>query len=700
MLVLALLFCPLVSHAQTTVRLDGTPDVAEWIAARFAKGKQPPFSFVYNGIPSSEFLTRWQYEKEKIASPDPQTVRERHIYTDPATGLKVECDVTGFKDFHAVEWVLHFTNTSQTDTPILERNNVADLTFTNRTPGTFSLLSARGSVGSRADFMVSQRELPADSTIRLAPQGGRSSDCTAFPMFNLIAPNGRQGVMAAIGWSGGWQAALTGGTSAPIANRQAVRSGNVTAPGTGSALTLQTGMERFRLYLKPGERIRTPLVSLMFWNGDNLMTGQNKFRRFLLAHHSRQLDGKFAEYPLSAGFDWGDPAPCNEYGCLTEEFAVALINRYKQFGIVPEVFWLDAGWYEGSGGPDFSGGNWSTCVGNWIIDSTRFPRGLKPLSDAAHRVGAKFMVWFEPERAIVNSWLAKTHPEWMLSSSDKNPVQLFDLGNREACAWLSKYIGDLLEQNGIDYYRQDFNMGISPYWEANDEPGRTGMKEIRHVEGLYKFWDYLLDRFPRLMIDNCAAGGRRLDLETMSRSAPLWRTDYRYGEVNGYQCHTYGLNFFLPLHGTGIYGTDDYNFRSSLSSAMVINWEITSIRGSIPDMQRVIAEYKELRPYFYEDYYPLTGLGDLTGDDVWLAYQLNKPSDGTGIVVAFRRKDNPQGSTVVKLRGLDPQQVYSVQNGNDGKIAEKTGKELADGLTLEIGEAPGSLLLKYGPAEK
>ena len=58
------------------------------------------------------------------------------------------------------------------------------------------------------------------------------------------------------------------------------------------------------------------------------------------------------------------------------------------------------------------------------------------------------MVWFEPERAIVNSWLAKTHPEWMLSSSDKNPVQLFDLGNREACAWLSKYIGERAKKVG------------------------------------------------------------------------------------------------------------------------------------------------------------------------------------------------------------------------------------------------------------
>lgn len=25
---------------------------------------------------------------------------------------------------------------------------------------------------------------------------------------------------------------------------------------------------------------------------------------------------------------------------------------------------------------------------------------------------------------------------------------------------------------------------------------RSGIKEIRHIENLYKFWDYLLDRFP------------------------------------------------------------------------------------------------------------------------------------------------------------------------------------------------------------
>lgn len=244
-------------------------------------------------------------------------------------------------------------------------------------------------------------------------------------------------------------------------------------------------------------------------------------------------------------------------------------------------------------------------------------------------------------------------------------------------------------------------MRSAPYWEANEEPGRVGMKEICHVENLYKYWDCLLGRFPELQIDNCAAGGRRLDLETMSRSAPLWRSDYHYGESDGYQCHTYALNFFLPLHGVGVYGTDDYRFRSTLSSAMTMNWKLTELNGSIPDMQRRIQEFKELRPYFYEDYYPLNGVADLTGDDVWLAYQLHRPSDRSGIVMAFRRKDAPQDRIEVRLSGLDPGATYEVYDDNTGLVSSyATGAAMASGLTLEVGEHPGSIMLKYRLSDK
>ena len=88
------------------------------------------------------------------------------------------------------------------------------------------------------------------------------------------------------------------------------------------------------------------------------------------------------------------------------------------------------------------------------------------------------MVWFEPERVIRGTQWAVEHPDWMLDIPEHNndTYLLFDLGNPEACHWMSKYIGDMLEENSIDYYRQDFNMQPDIYWAANDEPGRTGMK--------------------------------------------------------------------------------------------------------------------------------------------------------------------------------------------------------------------------------
>ena len=128
---------------------------------------------------------------------------------------------------------------------------------------------------------------------------------------------------------------------------------------------------------------------------------------------------------------------------------------------------------------------------------------------------------------------------------------------------------------------------------------------------------------------------------------------------------------------------------------MVINWEITSIRGSIPDMQRVIAEYKELRPYFYEDYYPLTGSGDITGDNIWMAYQLYRPSDKSGFVVAFRREACPDKTHTVKLSGLDPDAVYSITNKDTGETVSKSGLELAEGFVLTLDQPRSSLLLKY-----
>lgn len=666
----------MVANARSKTGLTAKPlKITQWIKHSFAKGKTPPFSFVYGEKNSDDFIRTWNYTSTKLESDEPNVIKYRFIYENEQAGLSVECDVDGYTDFEAVKWVLHFTNTGSQNSKTLKEVKAIDIDLQYEVAGEFKLHSAEGNHISKEDFHPRTRIMNIGENYQIAPEGGRSSE-GAFPFFNIESPSD-QGVVFAIGWSGTWLADF-------------VRKDSHT-------FSIKSGMKSFESYLKANESIRTPSVALLFWNGEDCMTGNNKFRRFVLAHQSRKIGGEFARYPLSSGFNYRDPAPCTEYSCLTADYAIAMIRRYTQFGLIPEVYWLDAGWYTGAS--NYEGGQtWANTVGNWTVDKERFPQGLKPVADEIHKVGAKFMVWFEPERVIRGTQWAKEHPEWMLDipNSNKDTYLLFDLGNKEARVWMSEYIARMIRENGIDYYRQDFNMQPDIYWKANDEPGRVGIKEIRHIEGLYAFWDYLLETFPNLLIDNCASGGRRIDLETISRSAPLWRSDYyHYDDPDGYQCHTYGLNFFLPLHGTGILRTDKYSFRSSVSSALIYNWKITSKHESIIDMQNCLKEYAEIRPYFYEDYYPLSGVEDLTRDNIWLAYQMNRPSDSSGIVIAFRRHKSPDNSIIVQLAGLDRDKTYMISNYDNDVVFTKTGKELMAGFKLDIEQPRGSLLLHY-----
>ena len=112
-------------------------------------------------------------------------------------------------------------------------------------------------------------------------------------------------------------------------------------------------------------------------------------------------------------------------------------------------------------------------------------------------------------------------------------------------------------------------------------------------------------------------------------------------------------------------------------------------------MQNCLKEYAEIRPYYYEDYYPLSETEDLTRDDIWLAYQMNRPSDDSGIILAFRRPKSSDNSIVVQLSALNPEKTYSLSNFDNEAVLKKTGKELMSGLVLTIEHQRGALLLHY-----
>jgi alpha-galactosidase len=360
-----------------------------------------------------------------------------------------------------------------------------------------------------------------------------------------------------------------------------------------------------------------------------------------------------------------------------------------------------------------------------------YPDGLKPISDLAHRHGRKFLLWFEPERVSPGTPWYQEHPDWLLSippenkfasweasfhdpskvlwESRRNQIndydKLFDLGNPEACKFLIDYISARIEEWGIDCYRHDANMAPLDFWRAADAPDRQGIAEIRWIEGLYAFWDGLLQRHPGLIIDNCASGGRRIDLEMMSRSTPFWRTDFPVG-AGTRQSQTYGISFWAPLNGTGYINLakdNDYDLRSTFggsfqfelfSNGMDAQKKMNYTDYPYERVRTVLNLYKSLQKYYYGDFYPLTEYS--TNDDAWMAWQFHRPELNEGVVQVFRRPQSICETGRVRLHGLETAAQYSITDVDGGPENRLTGRQLmGEGLPVSLMQCPQAMILTY-----
>jgi len=625
---------------------------------------QPSFSFVYGGKPSAELLPSWGRREEIEPTPDG---RERRIitYTDPATKLEVRVEITRGDDFPAVDWVLRFTNHGPADSPLLEQ--VLPLNLAVGVPsGDVTFHHAYGSTARATDYIPIDEALPPGKIVSLGPVGGRSSN-GVLPFFNLEWPQG--GMAWAVGWSGQW-------------SQQVLRTGAAT-------IGIRAGQQQMRARLHPGESIRTPRILLLSWRGSDATRGYNQLRRLLLAHYVPRRAGEIVMPPVTQN-SWFTE---NFGNGTTEDNQLEHIRALPALGV--EAWWLDAGWFEGG---------WPRGVGSWVPNPAHFPHGLRPLGDEAHRLGLKFLVWFEPERVNPNSLIAREHPGFVLGLNT-GPMGdgLFNLGDPAARAWMTDTLSQCISDSGIDIYRTDFNVGHPlTYWQAADGPGRQGITENHYIDGLYSMWDELLRRHPNLVFDDCASGGRRIDLEMISRSYSISRSDsigLPYATPEWDQAQTAGLSRFVPLNATlsicGLPGYQKlslYALRSAATSGFGICQDNFAPGFPTDLFKQVVAEVKMLRPLYLGDYYALTPVN--VDPRVWCAWQFNRPELGRGFAMFFRRPKSPNPNIEVSLHGLDPGAEYEMTFVDRAETRRLTGENLAK-LRVEIVEAPGSALVTY-----
>jgi alpha-galactosidase len=187
----------------------------------------------------------------------------------------------------------------------------------------------------------------------------------------------------------------------------------------------------------------------------------------------------------------------------------------------------------------------------------------------------------------------------------------------------------------------------------------------------------------------------------MRRAVPLTRSDFQFAEmpnvVDGNQCHTYGLSFWLSFQGSGCRFYDPYSFRSFYMAEFGMCEGLAP--GNAAAQIQAYAECKKIAPIMVNgDYYPLTPYS-LT-NNVWMAWQFDWPDTGQGCVQAFRRSKCAEPVKSYRLNGLNPAACYEVTNFDVKGSMRIFGSELLEkGLTIEIHDQPGSAIIFYKEIE-
>jgi alpha-galactosidase len=659
-----------------------------------------PFSFVYEGKPSATFLSSWQ--KSKSTRPlSGGRILVTVTYRDPATHLEVIRELTIFPGGSSVEWMMKLHNGGSKDTPILENILPLDVQIPVAASDAVTFHHVLGSVGDVRDYSPIDKDIAAGTNVSIRHyvlENGKHTD-SYLPYFNLQWPSG--GLVGAVGWTGQW----------------------IVSTGRNSGgVTLKSGQETTHLTLHAGESIRTPRILLVPWSGADRVAGQNALRHLLISYYAARVQGKIAMPPVAhtgayvlifddiakktgqnpldvlptitqndlggkGGRGFADPNDALNY--VAEKNQLALIHNLPPVGV--EDYWLDAGWFKG---------DWPYGVGNWDAAPNKFPRGMKELGDAAHQKGVKFLLWFEPGRVGPDSIIAKEHPEWVLHQPDEGKLGgVFRFGDPAATRWMTDLLAKRIGDWGVDTFRMDNNINPVPFWQKADTPDRQGITEIRQIEGLYAMWDGLLQRFPKLTIDNANWRVTGPDIEALHRTiGSLTRSEVTNGGVPHPavdQAHTAELSMWVPFDANILHGVDPYNFRSTATTGVAIALDLESHYVPTKELAKAVAELKMLRPYWLGDYYPLTPI--TVSEDVWCGWQFNRTDLKSGFAMFFRRPKSAQATFDASLQGIDPKASFEVSFAETYDIKSKkvmTGAELSR-LKVNIESAPGSLLVRY-----
>ncbi|HET9302339.1 MAG TPA: alpha-galactosidase [Propionibacteriaceae bacterium] len=401
--------------------------------------------------------------------------------------------------------------------------------------------------------------------------------------------------------------------------------------------------------LQSGQTYATPWIYGAYGRGLDSVAG--RFHRFLRARDTHPS----ATRPVTLNV-WEAVYFNHDLDHLAElaEVAAAIgVERYV----------LDDGWF-GARRNDRAG------LGDWTVSPEVWPHGLHPLVDKVTGLGMEFGLWFEPEMINLDSNTAREHPDWIMATGDRLPVesrhqQVINLGIPECYAYVRDAIFGILAEYKISYIKWDHNRDLI---EAGTRPdGRPGVHE--QTLAFYRLVDEIKAFHPGLEIESCSSGGARVDLGVLERTDRIWVSDC-IDPLERQQMMRWTSQLVPPellgshiasgrSHTTG--RVHDLSFRAATAifGHFGIEWDLAAATAQeLADLREWISFYKANRRL-------LMG-GDTVRvdfpDPTVVAYGILAPDRSNAIyAVAFIGRSEVQLPGRLRLPGLDPHRRYRVR---------------------------------------
>ena len=141
----------------------------------------------------------------------------------------------------------------------------------------------------------------------------------------------------------------------------------------------------------------------------------------------------------------------NYYQNINEEIILRDLQGLARAGKNANIFQIDDG-YE-------------TKVGDWDMDTVKFPNGLAPIVDRIHEQGLMAGLWYAPFAAQFKANVIKNHPDWLIRNKHGRPVisgiawggfYALDFEKEEVREYIKAFFDKVFDEWHFDMVKLDF----------------------------------------------------------------------------------------------------------------------------------------------------------------------------------------------------------------------------------------------------